>query len=327
MLDLVEHIAHGDARHAVHPVFHRDRIAFARFAVRVDDEIVKLAIRARAARVGVAHQAHHWPIERHRHVERSRVGREHQRRCVENAYEISQTTAERRFRFLASTRLYHPFGVEFTRRATTNEHRLQPEVEPQRVRDFGPALWHPVFLLLARCDDDRCDRAFEAGSERLLPFTLVWPRTQISHDWLVWNVQGRQKLEILILYMLHGMRRDVVRREQPVEVARPRAVEAQLHRRVCEARHDAGLEVDLQVDHEVELSRRELATDLAERAPTFGTVEQNDVVDGRMAAHECCRPWLEHPGDVCARRMPLERVDYWQDVHCVAHRAHHHDAY
>jgi hypothetical protein len=59
---------------------------------------------------------------------------------------------------------------------------------------------------------------------------------------------------------------------------------------------------------------------------TLRAVEQDDVVDGRMAAHQRGRPGLQDPRDVRRRALPFDRVDDREYVHRVAHRAHHHDA-
>ena len=40
-LDAIEHVAHGDARHAVDAILHADRIVLAGLAVRIDDEVVE----------------------------------------------------------------------------------------------------------------------------------------------------------------------------------------------------------------------------------------------------------------------------------------------
>src|SRR5262249_46601001 len=84
----VEHFAHGDPRHAVAAILHRDRIVLTGLAIRVDDEIVKPAIRPRALGIRVAHQAHHGNAECHGDVEWARIGREHERRAVEYAHQV-----------------------------------------------------------------------------------------------------------------------------------------------------------------------------------------------------------------------------------------------
>ena len=57
------------------------------------------------------------------------------------------------------------------------------------------------------------------------------------------------------------------------------AIEAQLDRRVREARDEAGLEVHLQRQHDVEATGGELATCLEKRLPPLRTIEEHDVVD------------------------------------------------
>ena len=82
------------------------------------------------------------------------------------------------------------------------------------------------------------------------------------------------------------MRWDLPVGEQPVEITCPRAIEAELHRRVCERRDDSRLEVHLQIDDEVELAAGELAPHVGERARPERAVELDDLVDASVAAYE-----------------------------------------
>ncbi len=102
----------------------------------------------------------------------------------------------------------------------------------------------------------------------------------------------------MILYVLLRVRRNAMGREQPVEVARARPVEAELHRGAREARDDACLEVDLQVDHEIERASGEGAANVGERAQALRAIEDDDLVDRAMAAHERRGAGLKNPGDV-----------------------------
>ena len=65
----------------------------------------------------------------------------------------------------------------------------------------------------------------------------------------------------------------------------------------------------------------------ANAAQALGAIEDDDLVDRPVAAHERRRAGLQHPRDVNVRRMSLERVDHRQHMHRVAHRAHHDDAH
>ena len=112
------------------------------------------------------------------------------------------------------------------------------------------------------------------------------------------NVQRGEELEVLVLYVLDLVRRNAMRREEPVEVARASTIEAELYRRVREARDDARLEIHLQVDHEVELAVGELAPNVGERAPALRAIEDDDLVDGAVTTDERRRPGLKHPGDM-----------------------------
>jgi hypothetical protein len=68
-------------------------IVLARLAVRVDHQIPEPAIGSHALRVRVADQGHDGPVQRDGHVQRSRVGRQHQRRAIEDADELPQSAA------------------------------------------------------------------------------------------------------------------------------------------------------------------------------------------------------------------------------------------
>src|SRR6185503_12055707 len=131
--------------------------------------------------------------------------------------------------------------------------------------------------------------------------------------------------EILILNMLHRVRRNAMCREEPIEVARPSAVETELDRRAREARDESSLEVDLQVDDVVELTVDQLPPDVGERTQSLRPIEDQDLVDRPVAANERGRAWLEHPRDDDVRRVPLQCVDDGEDVHRVADGAHHDD--
>ncbi len=69
-----------------------------------------------------------------------------------------------------------------------------------------------------------------------------------------------QELEVLVLDVLASAGWYALVGEQPVEVAGARPVEAQLHRRAGEPGEEPRLEVDLQVDHQIEVAAAELAS-------------------------------------------------------------------
>ena len=100
-----------------------------------------------------------------------------------------------------------------------------------------------------------------------------------------------------------------------------------LHRRRHEARDEARLEVDLQVDAEVERpARLQRAAHVAEALHAGRAVEEHDVVDRGVSAHERRRAGLQHPRHVRVGLHALERGEERQHVHGVADGAHHHDA-
>ena len=150
---------------------------------------------------------------------------------------------------------------------------------------------------------------------------------EVPRHRLVRNAERRQELEVLILHVLPvRVRRDLPVREQPVHVARARAVESELHRRVREARDDARLEVDLQVDHDVEATSRERPVGHRGTRACPSTGRTARCRRRRVSANERRRTGLQHPRDVRRRPVPLERVDHRQHVNRIADRAHHHDA-
>src|SRR5215207_11234117 len=221
----------------------------------------------------------------------------------------------------------HRLRVQLAWRSPTNEHRLQPVVARQHIHHLGPSLGQPVLLRFAGRDDDGRDRPLDWRVEAALPVTLRWPRPEVPRYRLVRDAECGEELEVLILDVLAvWVRGDLSVREEPVEVARTRAIEAKLHRRARKRRDEPGLEIHLQVDHDVELPTRELATDVEKSLQALTSVEQHDVINARMPTHERRGSWLEYPGDVRARLLSLDRVDDGEDVHRVAHGAHHHDA-
>ena len=155
------------------------RVVLARIAVRVDDEVVKLSIRAGALRIRVAHQADDRADRARRPCAavpcparaRATTRRECRRDCAVRCRAPSAARRAARSRMIS-------FGVQLARRATADEHRLQPEVVPQRVDDLGPALGQPVLLRLAGRDDDRRERSVELREEVALPRAFVRPRAR-----------------------------------------------------------------------------------------------------------------------------------------------------
>ena len=71
----------------------------------------------------------------------------------------------------------------------------------------------------------------EPGEELGLPRALLRPRAEVPHRLAVRYAERVEKLEVLVLHVLPFARRNAMRGEQPVRVARAMAVEAELHRR------------------------------------------------------------------------------------------------
>src|SRR6266852_4452438 len=102
------------------------------------------------------------------------------------------------------------------------------------------------------------------------------------------SVRG-EKLEVLILNVLDGVRRNLSVGKEPVQVARTSAIEAELYWSVRRAGHDPRLEIDLEIDHEVKPPLRQLRGDISERHQAPGAIEDDYVLDRPVAPHECRR--------------------------------------
>jgi hypothetical protein len=149
------------------------------------------------------------------------------------------------------------FGRELALGAAAHQHRLQAVLVVQRVTHLHPAIGKPVLGRLAGADHHGHDGAVELRHELALPGALfVVERTKPPLRGPVRHAECVEKLEVLILHVLPNVRRNAVRGEQPVRVARACLVEAQLHGRAGERRDEAGLEVHLQPQHQVELALR-----------------------------------------------------------------------
>jgi hypothetical protein len=98
--------------------------------------------------------------------------------------------------------------------------------------------------------------------------------------------------------VLRRVRRNAVRRGEPVEVARTRAVEPQLDRGVEQRGEEARLEVHLQREHEVEPAAQP-APHVAIGGQAARLVELDDLVHVRVPAHQRGRARLQDPRDVC----------------------------
>jgi hypothetical protein len=76
-----------------------------------------------------------------------------------------------------------------------------------------------------------------------------------------------QKFEVLLLHVLRRVRRNTLIREDPIAIARACSVEAQLSFRREHADDDAGFEVDLERDGEIEVMTPKLLREVGEVGP------------------------------------------------------------
>ena len=124
------------------------------------------------------------------------------------------------------------------------------------------------------------------------------------------NAERGEEFEILILHVLQRMRRNAVRREQPVRVACAGAIESELDGRAREPRDDPRLEVHLEIEDEIEAVSGELLPDVAKRRETHRPVEDENFINRPMAANERRGRRLQHPRDVHVGRVALQSIDH-----------------
>ena len=144
-------------------------------------------------------------------------------------------------------------------------------------------------------------------------------------NWTTRDLERVEKFEVLILHVLPDVRGDAMCGEQPVRVTRASAVEAESHRGIREPRHDPGLEVHLQRQHDIKSATREGMPHVGERPPPLQPVEHNDFVDEGMTTHQCRRSRLQHPGHPHRRQLRFECVNDRHHMHGIANGTHHDD--
>ena len=108
------------------------------------------------------------------------------------------------------------------------------------------------------------------------PFVRPWPDVPVG--FVVRNPKCLEELEVLILDVLGLVRGNAMRGEEPVQIARSLSIEANLHRCGGEGGDDSGLEIHLEIQHEIELPLAEFGAYVGEGSPTLRAVEQNDFV-------------------------------------------------
>src|SRR5437867_11832224 len=196
----------------------------------------------------------------------------------------------------------------------------------ERVTYHGPTLGKPILLGLAGRHHNRCNRSIDRCDEAALPLALLRPWPQVPFHRLWRDAEHSEKLEVLILYVLNGTRGNLSVGKEPVQVAGAGAIESELDRSLSESSYDPRLEINLQVDHEVEASVRELRGSSGESHQAFGTIEDDYLIDRSVSADESGGAGLEYPGDTSVGIRTFERVHHRKHVHCVTDCAHHHDA-
>ena len=166
-----------------------------------------------------------------------------------------------------------------------------------RTRAYPSAVQFLRALLVA--DHDRAYGLVQLVEEGCLLLTLPVRDVDPPLQGLRVHPEMTHELQVLLLNVLGGMGRDTGVREEPVEITGPGHIEAQLGSSGKEARDDAGFEVDLKCEHQIEASLFYEVAELGEVGPcsaasALATVYEQ-LVDGGMAVYESTRDGLDDP--------------------------------
>jgi hypothetical protein len=134
-----------------------------------------------------------------------------------------------------------------------------------------------------------------------------------------------EKLEVLVLDMLIGARRNPSIREEEVHVTRSAPVETEPDGRTGECRKYSSLEGNLEAEEEVKAPFPEKSAHRNEPLHPLPALEDEDLVHIWMPANEARRPSLEDPGNPAVGPLSLESANDWEDMDSVPDRAQHHD--
>src|SRR6185436_18902834 len=148
-----------------------------------------------------------------------------------------------------------------------------------------------------------------------LPLSFLRPRPQVPLHRIGADAEGGQELEILILDVLNGVRRNLSVCEQPVHVTRPRTVESKLDCRGCQRGDYSGFEVNLEVDNQIEMSLCQRFANIGEGAQSARPVEDDDVIYRMVAANQRRGSRLKLPGYPRRGVRALESIDDREHVH------------
>jgi hypothetical protein len=126
-----------------------------------------------------------------------------------------------------------------------------------------------------------------------------------------------QELEVLVLHVLGFMRGNASVGEEPLCVAGPPPIEAQLHGSWRQGGEEPGLEVHLEPEKQVESTFPDSPGELGESSPSSHApvpTEDDEVVDRGVVVDQKVGHGLNDPGDSRLRPGSLECVGHRQDV-------------
>ena len=217
-IDEREHVAHADALHAVEAVLHADRVVLAWIAIGVDDQLVKAPVGAGALGIRVADESDHRPVERDRHVQRTGVRRKHQRRRRRECRRGCEVRCRAPTPAAPRAARDDLLSGKLARRASADEDRLQTEIvrrarPPTSAQRSGS---QSFCGLLVATTIDAAGRSNGAKNVRCHARSSATARGSTSTG-AVRHAERREELEVLILHVLRRVRRNLVRREQPVQ--------------------------------------------------------------------------------------------------------------
>jgi isoleucyl-tRNA synthetase len=170
-------------------------------------------------------------LQRTRNVQRPGVRADDHTASIEQADEAAHVVAERVDDLRARLPLHFLRRRALDRRRPADENGAEPEVALDGLRESRVPGRLPVLLRLAGRHDEGAGGPVERFEELRLRDPFLRRRTESPFRRPRIDAEVLDELEVLVLHVPDGPRRDAVRREQPVHVARARPVEAEPGRR------------------------------------------------------------------------------------------------
>ncbi len=254
-----------------------------------------------------------------RHVQRPGVGADEDRARRGRVQQPGQVLLAQVLDRPALDELGHaPRPTVLARAPSPEEHRPEPEVGADGVQGPGPALHRPVLGLGRRAQVDAQHLPAPHGRGVAAAPLLREGEGPLPHHR---HAQVLEEFVVLVLDVAAGARRDPVGREPPVQVGRPAAVEAQLHRGVQQGRHQPRLEVAVQVEDQVERQPARPPPELGMGRRAQLPPQRHEPVDHGVPRHQPVEVRLHDPRQLARRPPGPERRHHRQHAHQVAHGA------